>query len=57
MKIVKNFLRSTMSDARLDDLIVLTSEKDLVDSIDLNAAVKKWTSQKNRKLKIKFNEL
>ena len=55
MKIVKNFLRSTMSDTRLDDLIVLASEKDLVDSIDLNAAVKKWASQKNRKLKIKID--
>ena len=52
MKIVKNFLRSTMSDTRLDDLIVLASEKHLVDSIDLNAAVKEWASQKNRKLKM-----
>jgi hypothetical protein len=35
--------------------IVLASEKDLVDSIDLNVAVKKWASQTNRKLKLKFN--
>lgn len=41
-----NFLRSTMSDSRLDDLRVLASEKDLDDSSDSNAAVKKWASQK-----------
>ena len=48
MKIVKNFPRSTMSDAPLDDLIVLASEKNLVDSIELNAAVTKWAPQNKR---------
>ncbi|XP_028414896.1 52 kDa repressor of the inhibitor of the protein kinase-like [Dendronephthya gigantea] len=52
MKIVKNFLRSTMSDQRLDDLIVLATERDLVDSIDMNEALRRWASHKNRKLKI-----
>ena len=54
MKIIKNFLRSTMSDERLEDLIVLAAEKDLTDKVDLDEALKVWASKKNRKLKIKF---
>ena len=54
MKLIKNFLRSTMSDERLEDLILLAAEKDLTDKIDLDEALKVWDSKKNRKLKIKF---
>ena len=54
MKLIKNFLRSTMSDERLEDLILLAAEKDLTDKIDLDEAPKVWDSKKNRKLKIKF---
>ena len=57
MKIIKNFLRSTMSDERLEDLIVLAAEKDLTDKVDLDEALKVWASKKNRKLKIKFSSL
>nr|XP_047131599.1 zinc finger MYM-type protein 1-like [Hydra vulgaris] len=39
LKIAKNILRSTMSDARLASLILLASEKDLVDNIDLDVLV------------------
>ena len=52
MKIIKNFLRSTMSGERLDDLIVLATEKDISDKIDLNMALKAWATKKNRKLKL-----
>ena len=44
MKIIKNFLRSTMSGERLDNLIVLATEKDLSDKIDLNMALKAWAT-------------
>ncbi|CAB4023988.1 zinc finger MYM-type 1-like [Paramuricea clavata] len=54
MTIIKNFLRSTMSDERLEDLIVLAAEKDLTDKVDLDEALKVWASKKNRKLKTKF---
>jgi hypothetical protein len=57
MKIIKNFLRSTMSDERFEDLIVLAAEKDLTDKVDLDEALKVWASKKNRKLKIKFQSL
>ena len=52
MKIIKNFLRSTMSGERLDDLIVLATEKDLSDKIDLNMALKVRATKKNRKRKL-----
>ena len=36
----QNFLRSTMSGGRLEDLIVLAAEKDLTDQIGLDIVVK-----------------
>ena len=49
MKVIKNFMRSTMSGERLEDLIVLAAEKDLTDKIDLNVILKAWVAKKNRK--------
>ena len=37
-----------MSGERLDDLIVLATEKDLSDKIDLNMALKAWATKNNR---------
>ena len=54
IKINKNFLRSTISGKRLEDLTVLAAEKDLTDEIDLEVVVKAWVTQKNRKIKIKL---
>ncbi|XP_046862599.1 uncharacterized protein LOC124456116 [Xenia sp. Carnegie-2017] len=54
MKIVKNYLRSTMKGERLEELIVLSTEKDLTDTIHLDVVLKSWAARKNRKLRIKF---
>ncbi|CAB3986957.1 zinc finger MYM-type 1-like [Paramuricea clavata] len=54
MKIIKNSLQSTMSEERLEDLILLAAEKDLTDKVNLDKALKVWASKKNLKLKIKF---
>ncbi|CAB4008072.1 zinc finger MYM-type 1-like [Paramuricea clavata] len=54
MKVIKNFLRSTMSGERLEDLIVLAAEKNLTDKIDFNVVLKAWIAKKNRKLPIKL---
>ena len=54
IKIIKNFLRSTMSGERLEDLIVFAGEKDLTDQMDVDVVVKAWAAAKNRKLKIKL---
>lgn len=56
MKIVKNFLRSSMTDNRLEDLIVLSTEKDLTKTIDMDDVLKNWAAKKNRKCKIRFKE-
>ncbi|XP_028410508.1 uncharacterized protein LOC114533208 [Dendronephthya gigantea] len=53
LKIVKNCLRSTMKDKRLNDLILLACEKDLTDSIDLNVVLDTWAKVKMRKFRIK----
>lgn len=55
MKVIKNFLRSTMSGEHFEDLIVLAAEKDLTDSINLNRVLKAWVAKKNRKLSIKLS--
>lgn len=52
MKLIKNNLRSTTSDSRLDSLMILSVEKDIVDKIDLNRVVNQWTSMKNRRIKL-----
>ncbi|XP_046859020.1 zinc finger MYM-type protein 1-like [Xenia sp. Carnegie-2017] len=54
LKIVKNCLRSTMKDTRLNDLIVLACEKDLTDNVDLNIILKNWATAKMRKLPLKI---
>ena len=53
---IKNYLRSTMKDERLEDLIVLSTEKDLTDKIDLDSVLESWSTRKNRKLKIRFKQ-
>ena len=42
MKIIKIFMGPTMPGERLEDLIVLTAEKDITDTIDLDVVVKAW---------------
>ena len=41
LKIVKNYLRSSSTDARLDALLLLYCEHDLADAIDLDNCVRK----------------
>ncbi|XP_025192653.1 uncharacterized protein LOC112592715 [Melanaphis sacchari] len=45
LKIVKNYLRTTQEDSRLNNLILISSEKDLVDKISLNEMAQKWYIQ------------
>ena len=54
MKIIKNCLRSIMTDERLEDLIVFATEKDVTNTIDLEMMVNDWSKRKNRKLKLKL---
>lgn len=43
-KIVKNYLRTTQEDSKLNNLILLSSEKDLMDQMSLNEMAQKWAT-------------
>ncbi|CAB4016840.1 zinc finger MYM-type 1-like [Paramuricea clavata] len=47
LKTVKTILRNSMSDHRLQNLILLNSEKDITDSVDLDILVEKWFMKTN----------
>ncbi len=50
MKLVKNLLRSTMGDDRLEWLMILACEKDVVDSLDVSQIVSTWAKTKKRRV-------
>jgi len=41
-----------MGDERLDYLLILSSEKDITDKIDFDEIVNKWSSLKQRRVKL-----
>ena len=47
LKTVKTTLCNSMSDHHLQNLILLTSEKDITDSVDLDILVDKWFMKTN----------
>ncbi|XP_022161013.1 uncharacterized protein LOC111027095, partial [Myzus persicae] len=49
LKSIKTHLRSTMADERLNSLVVLGVEKDIVDQLDMNKIPHKWSILKNRR--------
>jgi len=52
LKLIKNHLRSKMFDDRLMNLILCSSEKDLLDSLNLDELVTVWGTKKKRLLQI-----
>jgi len=52
LKLIKNHLRTTMNSSRLNDLIILDSEKDILDNIDLTNMIKIWASLKERRISV-----
>jgi len=52
LKLIKNRLRSKMLDDRLMNLILCASEKDILDSINLDELVTVWGTNKDRLLQI-----
>ncbi|CAB3994785.1 zinc finger MYM-type 1-like [Paramuricea clavata] len=52
LKTVKTALRNSMSDHRLQNLILLNSEKDITDSVDLDILVEKWFMKTNRRINL-----
>lgn len=52
MKIIKNLLRTTMVDDRLNDLMLLKCEKELTDSLDYSVLLNSWAKLKERRIKV-----
>lgn len=52
LKLIYNELRTNMGDERLDQLMLISSEKDLTDSINLDEIVNTWSSLKTRRVKL-----
>lgn len=52
LKFVKNVLRTSMGNERLDSLISLKSERDLSDNIDLKNVIQSWVKLKHRRLRV-----
>ena len=52
LKFVKNKLRTSMSDARLTGLMLLTCERDLTDNLNLEKIAREWSLLKKRRVAI-----
>ncbi|CAI6373668.1 unnamed protein product [Macrosiphum euphorbiae] len=52
LKLIKNFLRSTMNADRLQNLMLLNTNKDILDTIDTMVLVKKWSHLKHRRIEV-----
>lgn len=52
LKLVKTHLRSTMNDDKLNFLLILGIEKDIVDQLDINKLVKLWFNVKQCQIQI-----
>ena len=46
LKLVKNYLRTTMTDDCLNSLMLISCEKDLTDAIDFNSVASCWAKLK-----------
>jgi hypothetical protein len=52
LKIIKNFLRSTMSQDRLTNLAILSIEKEVTKTIDFDVIIDQFASRKCRRIPI-----
>ena len=53
LKVVKNKLRSTMLQDRLESLMLISCERDLSEGLDLNTIIQNWVHLKKRR--VRFN--
>ena len=51
LKLIKTYLRTTMTDSRLESLILMSCKKDLTDSIDTDYIAKVWAELKSRRIR------
>ena len=53
LKLIKSYLRSTMSQERLNELAILSIEKDILTKLEYKNLINIFTSQKARKISFK----
>ena len=51
LKLIKSFLRSTMSQERLSGLAILSIEKNMLEKIDYKSLINNFASKRARKMK------
>ena len=51
-KLIKTHLRTTMTEKRLEALMMLSCEKDLTDNANLDKIAESWAVLKSRKVKL-----
>lgn len=52
LQIIKKNLRSSKGDDRIDSLMILSVEKDVVDQFDINKIATLWGTLQNRRINI-----
>lgn len=55
LKIIKNYLRTTMAQDRLSNLATISIERDIVQSINVNAICEKFASLKTRRVRFQMH--
>ena len=50
LKLIKTYLRTSMTDQRLESLILMSCEKDLTDTVNIDAICAKWVELKSRRI-------
>jgi len=53
LKLIKSYLRSTMSQKRLNGLALISIEKDMLKEIDYDSLINNFASQKVQKINFK----
>ena len=54
LKLIKTYLRSTMTQSRISNLAILSIERELANSIDFDNVINEFASLKARKIKMCF---
>ena len=56
LKLIKNYLRSTMSSLRMSNLAIFSTERQLTDKIDFDNVINNFTEKKQEKLFVESDD-
>ena len=52
LKLVKSYLRTTMTEHRLDDIMIITCESDIADKLELDELARSWSLLKATRIQV-----